>query len=522
VSRRRGVALWAVLLLVGGGYSLALGQDMSGDQRNNHVYAVWRLFHPQQDIAWGVGGVAGYLPANWDIPWYFAAMHLPTPVTVFLLGMLHAVSVGLAASIAWSILRQAPLRARCAATVISTGFAVWAPAFQSEFGTTYGNIVTAIPVLGAVLLIVRRNSALPSLSRSFAFGLLLGLAFGLRLTNACYLIAGLCAFLAVGFRSVEGLRGVFVAGFGAVTGSLVTGGAQFIATARRFDNPLFPFYNAVFRSPFGPDANLRDERFAVHTVSDALLMPFAMMTRSGYPSELSGRDWRWALLLGVSLIVLITRLAGGIRSPGWVRGSDRAFVLVFVAVGFLLWDVQFAIARYILPIELMSGVALLCLVDLLAVGVRTRLAIVVLAILVAAPVIVVPRFFHQSPWRDSWFAFEPPDLARQSHLLVVFPTMDNASFLVAALPADARAVQVPRIYPEQTYTSGVVGREDALVREVLDKQRGPVVSITAMDGVAAAAHQAADYGFRIPPNSCQTLRTSYQDYLVCPWDRSPL
>ena len=431
---------------------------MNGDQRNNHVYEdLAALPHRQQDIAWGVGGVASYLPANWDIPWYFAAMHLPTPVTVFLLGMFHAVPAGLVAAIVWSLLRAAPPRPRAVATTLAAAASIWSPAYLAEFGTTYGNIVTAIPVLGAVLVMVRREQDVPTKWRAFFFGSLLGLAFGLKLTNGPFLIAGLVALLVIGARSVQGLRAVFVGGFGAVVGIAAGGGAWFTFMARRFGNPLFPFYNAVFPSPYGPDANVRDEQFAVHTWSDAMLMPFRMAVQSGYPSELRGRDVRWVVLLVAALVVLVVLLASRAASVRWTRPSDGAFVLTFVAVGFVLWDAQFAIARYDVPLELMGGAVLVCLADLIGRGDRAKVAMLAAATLVIVPWVVVPRFFHQSPWHGTWYAYDAPPLARQAGLLAVFPTTDNASFLVAALPGDARAVQVPRIFPERTYPAGVVG-----------------------------------------------------------------
>jgi hypothetical protein len=83
--------------------------------------------------------------------------------------------------------------------------AAFGPMTLSEVGTSFADILTALPVIGAVGLILSANAQHPG--RHAMAGLLMGAAVGLKLTNMIFLI-GAGASLLYAARPAIGV-GVF-------------------------------------------------------------------------------------------------------------------------------------------------------------------------------------------------------------------------------------------------------------------------------------------------------------------------
>ena len=76
-------------------------------------------------------------------------------------------------------------------------------------------------------------------------------------------------------------------------------------------------------------------------------------------SELTFRDIRIATAITLGALVLLTRLLSRLaRGPHETRSAPGVRVLViFMILAYLAWLPLFSIYRYLLPIELLSGVA---------------------------------------------------------------------------------------------------------------------------------------------------------------------
>ena len=65
----------------------------------------------------------------------------------------------------------------------------------------------------------------------------------------------------------------------------------------QFGNPLFPFYNTVFRSPEAPIETMADLRFLPHSLWDAAAYPFYWLVGNHRSSDGPFRDPRFAILV---------------------------------------------------------------------------------------------------------------------------------------------------------------------------------------------------------------------------------
>ena len=526
--RWRRHAGWLSLLLTmlaAVSFALVIGEDGNGDQRAFHVYNVWLLLHPHQDPAGGVGGLGGLVPSAWNLPWYFLALKTPAWVAVAYLGALHGLTVWLSGAITWSAARNASTSWRLLLTVVVTFISCVAPATLTEFATTFGNLTTATLVLAAVLLYLRRGEGGLRGWRAWWIGLLAGAAFGLKWTNAVAVIALVAAVLVcepLGRRMIRRSLGMIA---GLTAGALLTGGYWAFLMWRRFGNPLFPFYNNLFSSEYGPTNNFHDERFSPH-FPEALGMPFRMLYVAGYPSEWHGRDARWALIVGLALGTLIAHVvrrrsefAKQLPQSRLVRAIDRRFVFTFTAVGWAVWLVQFSIARYLIVLELMSGLAMLVLIDCLVQRTPRKLLALTLAGTVVLAYFIVPGWTRRAP-SGSWYAYEVPAMAKQHNLLVLFPETVMYDFVLPALPGDVQAARVPKAFGD--HYPGLVwgaGKEDFEIAQEIDEHHGPIISITSWEGLPRVEAIASAYGLKMQSDECDHLRTKFGDAAVCPWTR---
>jgi hypothetical protein len=529
-SRRRrralAIASFPLTLVLFGCLSLAIGQDRNGDQLAYHVPWLWSLFNGQQDLAWSPGGAGSLVPSMWNVPWYLAARHWPPQAVVFYLGALHGVALWLVGAIAWTLTAQSGrLRLPLTAVAVVVGFL--APATMTEFGTTFGDLPTAILILGAILVVLRRDPTTFSARAAVFVGFLLGAAVGFKLTNAVWFIAALPA-VAVWTRS-RGSRLAKQLGaalLGAVGGALATGGYWWWLMWDRFDNPLFPFYNGVFGSSYGWIENQRDDRFLLSPL-EALLMPLRMAV-GGYPSEFEGRDIRWALIAELAIVALVVwriQARRGEPAPSRLTTSPaRRFLLTFAAVGWVAWLLQFGIARYLVPLELLSGILLICLADLVTSRSAVKAALVAGGAVLSGALVVVPAFQH-THWGETWFQFATPELARQPDTLVVFPTDAPLAHALVAFPSDTMAVQAPTIYrvygmdDPPRYTS----RADDEVRQAIVGHQGPIVAVTPWEKpyLNQARRVATKYGKSLPVQDCEPMHSLYGNFAVCPWVPAP-
>jgi hypothetical protein len=223
--------------------------------------------------------------------------------------------------------------------------AAFGPMTLSEVGTSFADILTALPVIGAVGLILSANAQHPG--RHAMAGLLMGAAVGLKLTNMIFLI-GAGASLLYAARPAMALAYFAV---GSAIGALGTGGAWCWTLWEQFGNPVFPFYNTIFRSPEAPVAPIADGRFMPLNFWDAAAYPFYWLIGDHRSSEGPFRDPRFAILVVLSAAAAAASL---IRSKRVFTLRDKQFLLFF-SVAYVVWLLAFSIHRYAIALELLAA-----------------------------------------------------------------------------------------------------------------------------------------------------------------------
>jgi hypothetical protein len=316
---------------------LWLGQDASWDLRNYHFYNPFAYLTGRMGHDIAAAQVATYYNPLINLPFYYAVSALPPKVVGFTLGLIAGFNIFLLYAIARQVI---DLKSTAKATWFSLATALvgmLGAANLAEIGTSAVDNVVSLLVLGAVWLVLRHRDRLkaPGLSAvaiAAASGVLAGAAFGLKLPFAVYAV-GLCAaFFGLTLPLQWRFLLAFFFGLGVLAGAALTGGFWMAEMWERFRNPVFPYFNQYFKSPWGAPESYRDERFIPKSLSTGLFFPIWFTMDPLQVGEVPFRDLRFPVLYLLLVALLVKTVAAlrrklklGTGNGGLPAGSDRRF-----------------------------------------------------------------------------------------------------------------------------------------------------------------------------------------------------
>jgi hypothetical protein len=433
--------------LAGALYALWAGEDVNWDWQNYHDYAGFALLHRHFDVDVAPGGFQSYLnPLIYLLP-YVLRHGLDAPWWGIALGALHGLNLALVYWTARHLLRRTGNPTGPLAAMVMAAFG---PMALSEVGTSFADILTALPIIAGVALMFagdeaqgqERGQADLQARRLVIAGLLIGAAAGLKLTNTIFLIgAGLSLLLLA-----RPLPSLLSFGAGSGVGMLATGGVWALKMWRDFGSPLFPFYNTIFRAPEAPLESIVDIRFMPQGVLDALAYPFDWLIGQHPSSEWPFRDPRFAVVIVLMLLLLG---ASAWRRRKLLHQKDCRFLLFFWG-SYIPWLLTFSIQRYAIVLELLSAPLIILLLTRLLAARRSerdapnsnssrglQAAIIVMTFAIAL-------WSQPTDWmRRPWSAVYRPQLADALQVPATFLLLQKPlGYIVPILPAGSRAYQV--------------------------------------------------------------------------------
>ncbi len=302
---------------------------------------------------------------------------------------------------------------------------------------TLGGPISEAPVDFLVLLGAWLCWRAPSDRRLRAAGFCLGAALGLKLTAA-----GACAGVGLAWLLTDATPGRArrLAWFTAamVAGAALTAGWWWWWLWRHTGNPLFPYFNTVFRSPWLPAASYADRRFLPRSLLQALFYPFGWAFHpSQQASELPVRDPRLAVL---QVLVLGLLAVAAVSPPLRRRLFDRqaAFLIIVCVVTYAAWTAQFGILRYLAVLEFFGGIV--AMIPLRTLGPRGWRIAAAVAPLTLAGLLAVTLYpdWGRATRRDVVAAVQLPPLPPGSLLILLDPA--PMAYVALAAPPDAALV----------------------------------------------------------------------------------
>lgn len=515
--RRWASAPWAVYLIA---FAICVistfirGQDANWDQRNYHFYDVYALFHGRMHIDVAPAQLQSWYNPFSAIPYYLCINYLPPPAATIIFASVPALAIALVYLVTRACLlagdkgfeESQALLCWLAALGALTG-----PLFLSEVGTTFVDDFSAVLVLAALLILFKGRFCI----RSYFFaGLMLGVVLDIKITNAAFVLGWATAVVVV--EKGRFVRPLLASGIGAAASYVPVGGAWLVYMYSIFRNPLFPYYNNVFRSSAYWPIPLIDTRFRPPSFAVALsYFPKWVLGSAGMSSEVTFRDVRFLLALLLLILALPQVLKLLLRShvddvaqPFLAKPS--AFILVFVCVSFAVWLGYSGISRYAIPLESLAVLVIFITLALLAGGgARFKWAAIMTVVLVAGT--SHPADWGRTSFSGTWFGLKIPGALKSDGILYVMLSDDPFAFVIPFFPATDVFVRLEGNMPLSPGTG--LGQ---LALAKIASHKGEIRSLSPAGYDLENSASLKAFGLAMGPGSCLSIASKSTWLESCP------
>jgi hypothetical protein len=531
-TANRSARVLAVVLLVlippaFGPLALFLGQDTNWDLRNYHWYNAYAFVTGRFGFDMAPAQIPSFYNPTLDIPYFLVAQHFSARTAAFLLGTVQGLNFVLLFALGHRLLRvERPVVKVLAAAGIA-GAGVLGSANIAQIGATFYDNVVSLGVLGGLLLAVVSHPVLlcgrPSQAflRALAVGIPAGAAMGLKQPSVLYCV-GLCfAFLAVPAPPLRRLLLAFFCGIGILAGIALTGGHWMWVLWQEFGNPLFPYFNHIFKSPLAAISDYRDIGFQPATLAGRLLLPFRFAVDPHIVGEITWIDYRIPVLYGLLPVAVLLRVLVGRRTNDATDPiADPAparFVLVAVALSYATWVVMFCIYRYIATIEMLAPLALALTIGLLPLSRQARFITIALG-LALIQATTEPGSWGRTVWSQGVVELTPrPVFADPGRTLIVMAGYQPMSYVIPNFPSEVTFVRVQSNF---VHPDSVDSGYSALLRRRILSHMGDFFMLSTVPDTGIAADAATAFGLELERRACRTLHNNLGEPLsLCPAHR---
>ncbi len=544
---------WEVIVMALVGLSLTIlwtlghGQSINWDQKNYHIYVAYSWLHDRTHVDIGPAQGQGWMNPLPYLPYYFAIEYLRPIWAGIVIGIFPAINFVLVYAIGWMMFSHYSRLQRHTLVFLAALVGVTGPIFLSEVSTTYIDNTACIPLLAALGLAIRSLSCEESDRRLpwliFGMGLFLGLALGFKLTHGPFAVGLAAAFLVCGGLRRVLVRVVPLGLLGAGVGFGLGGGYPAFLLWEQYGNPLLPMFNTIFRAPLFPPIVFIPYAVIPHSFAEALAYPvswfqggmvtpdrpfclrpfgYQMACLSRYTAESPFYDCRFLL---IHVLIILTALITAIRAvvmrahfaafyrAALVRSEIRSwlFLTVFCVVSYGMWLLEFGLSRYLVALELVSGVLLM--VGLSVVFRRYRHRVLAMtACTVFSVAWTQPMDWSRVPYGQTWFDLSIPAPLTAPNTLFVMVSEMAFSYIIPSFPEDARFIRLSSttLFLEPDAYLGQVAFQE------IAAHRGPVWMLTAMPLNARDRTQLARFHVDVDFDRCLQFSSNSDRFTACP------
>jgi len=514
---------FVLALIIGGVTSAYLGQDLNWDLLNYHHYSAYALIHHR--IAYDIAPAQHQSYGNplLDLPAYVLFTHLKPILAGAILGAIQGINIWMVFEIALVLLKKVGLKKRLT-IIVAFSIALisfFGAANISEVGNTMGDNLTSIVILTALWLLLTSfdKSKAPANAqklRIIAY-FIAGLAAGLKLTNAGYVVALFLGGFLVEGTTLEKIKTSIFHGISIIGGMLIASGFWYWKMWHMFKNPIFPYYNTLFKSGYYFDINFVDTRWFPTTWVHKIFYPFVFARTQNQAAEIPFRDPRIAVmfvLIVVSVIVWLSRnTLKGAKLRSTRLDKQQVIFWIFILVSYITWQKQFSYYRYLLPIEMISLLAISLLIYGLFKSLKNTATSIIFIVLTVITVFTIPINWGRIPWQHSYLGVNlPKSPAVGANSTVLIAGYNPFSFIVPSLPPSARVVRVQSNMANPT--TNQPPSSIALIRRTINEDKynnNKFYALESKDEQATQASALKVYGF--VNNQCSNIGTYANAYV---------
>jgi hypothetical protein len=513
--------LQLLLICVGAGFlSVMLGPDNYWDLRFYHLYAPWGYLHDRYLYDIGPAQEEGFLNPVADFLLYglISSPLNETPrIVSFVMGAVHGLNAALIFAIARHVIRPPDPVERSTLVLVAWLMGVSGGGFISLLGTSSNDLTSALFVLGSLLGVLNAadRTTAGGTWRVFAVaGLLAGLGIALKYTSAMFAPGlGIVASLAAWRQKTAGALIVF--GAAASFGFIVVAAHHMLTLWNDFGNPVFPYMNQIFQSPYFEPEEIVETRFLQRDLWSLIVFPFSWTRLDAYTViEPAFRDWRAAIAyvaMAAGAGAFVVRSLRN-RNPqhevcGQTRGLDLVFI--FVVVSYFIWARASGYYRYAIPLELLTGVVTVGALIWLTESRRARFVVAFMVLAIATTTTVYPDWGRRQ-YGDRYVDVHVPPLPPNSVVLIA--TEEPVSYFIPFAEPKAQYVGIENNYLRLSQGNKLASK----VKEVM-RTPGRPKFVLDVDGAKPDA-VLRQLGLKLGASACQPIRSNLEGHTLslCP------
>jgi hypothetical protein len=525
-ARYLALMLLVVAPLLIGLLGLHLGPDANWDLRNYHWYNAYALVNGR----FGFDLLPSQLPSFYnpalDVPFFFLASSLPAQLAGFILASVQGLNFILLFMLAHAaLIIPRPLQKVLVCTLLAA-MGVLGASGIAQIGTTFYDNITSLGVFLSALLTLRsyplllRASWPKALALAILCGFPAGVMMGLKLPSVVFCI-GLCGALLFVSGSLQRRVGIaFGFGIGVLLGLALSLGPWAWSLYQQFGNPLFPYFNTIFQSPFAPLSSARDLTFIPQNWHDRLFFPFIFSQNPYSVGEIPWRDLRLPLLyclLPIGLVLhLVSHLTHNKTDPITTPLPTR-YLLWAATLSYAVWLFLFAIYRYILSLEMLAPLLIVMALGMLPWQVRTR-AVFAAVVLAAIVVTIQPGTWRRKPhWQDHTVSVQGPDLKASGDLMILMAGYEPYSHVLSEFPP-----HIPFIRIQSNFTGPETNTEmNTLIKQRVTNHKGSFKLLIPQHHLLLGKAALQSFDLTLAPDSCQAVRDNLSDFRLALCDVQP-
>lgn len=482
---------------------MLFGQDANWDLRNYHYYNAFAFLEGGRPGDLLAANKANFYNPLIDVPFYLADRLLPARLTGFLLGLLQGLNLPLLFLLCHRLLSGLALRPRLLWSMALAVAGMCGGGALGEIGAVFYDTIVSLGLLSALLLIASRRQELAegplpkALGLAALAGLLVGSSFGLKQPWVVYSVGVCFALLFLGGSPHRRFLLSFFCGLGVLAGFALFGGFWAWQLWMQTGNPLFPYFNNLFHSPWAPDNEFRDTTFLPKGALDYLLRPFQILVDPLVAGEAVFRAP--ALPLAYALAPVALALPFALRQGRSERLADPAagrYLLLVALLTYLAWIKLFAIYRYAIGIEMLSPLLILLLLDRLPLSAKAK-QIWLGGALALCLVFARPGYWVRADWSERYVQVDAPIMEAPERTAVFFASGEPTSYLIPFFDKDIRWIRLdsgfpapePQDQPFNAYRLDLLAKldRDRLYVLLLPKDRDFVTGVLALYGLSFAS-----------------------------------
>ncbi len=418
-----------LFILTSGILSIYLGKDCNWDLKNYHIYNPYSFLKKRLLFDIAPAQLQTYFNPILDIPFYLMMVKIPPKLFGFIVGAIQGINLILIYNISYLLLDKYEEKKRKILSILSaiTGFLGVANLY--EIGTSYHDNIVSIFILLAIYLTLKKRKS------SFLPGLILGLGIGLKLNMGIYAIPFLVSITFFEKDFNKKIKSFFITGSGILSGILITSGYWMYILLINFKNPLFPYFNEIFKSPYYDITNIPHSGFFPKNLLQKLFYPLYFMKKQKLVNETPFRDLR----LGICYILFIISVIKITIRGEWKIRKEEIFFLTFFPLSYIIWQQMFSVYRYTIPLELLSSVFIL-----IAIGkiIRDNSKVFFSSVFLFTLLIftIYPMNSPRCKWDKKYLSVNLPEIIKSKKRGIILTTWEPTSYVIPFFPENYRFI----------------------------------------------------------------------------------